>query len=158
MSSARGAGNILQTIKGISYRDAGNVLRTAVSGVVRDGGNVLRTLFNALTASASPADVSGTVSSSSAVTATTESATASPGGGTSPFSYAWSVVSGAGWTIGTPAAASTSFKSPAINPGDYAEATFKCTVTDASGAIAETNIVTATATNIGGYSGEGPIP
>lgn len=152
--SLRDAGNALRNLKAIGVRDAGNILRAPRVMKARDAGNVLRTVWQSMTAAASPASVAGYASSSSVTPISTSPASATPTGGAAPFTYSWEAVSALGWTINAPASDATSFTSPAIDPGSGEVGTFKCTVTDAAGAVAETNEVTASVTNIGGYSGE----
>ena len=157
MSAVRDAGNVLRDIKGISVRDAANVLRAAPSASIRDAGNVLRSFFSALSAVASPDFVSGLVSSSTSTSITTDATTASPTGGVSPFTYAWSAVNAAGWGINNPTSASTRFASPTVAPGNFAEGSIQSVITDAAGNKATTNTVLASANNIGSSGGGGTI-
>lgn len=151
----RDGSNVLRTARGVAKRDDGNVLRTIKTIKKRDAGNVLRTVWQSMTAAASPSSVSGVVSSSVAAPVTTDSTKATPSGGAGPFTYAWAAVGGNTWTINNPAADTTSFTSPAISPGASESASFVCTITDATGATAATNIVTATASNIGSEPSSG---
>ena len=88
--------------------------------------------------------VGGAVRQSSVVTAT-------PSGGTPPFSYAWSYVSGdLGYTITSPSSASTTFSIFVINDVTY-QAIFECVATDALGVSwADTVSVSITGADIGG--------
>src|SRR3546814_11671811 len=57
----RDTANTLRVVKGFKMRDASNVLRTAQTIRMRDASNVLRTVWTALSASASPLTVTGTL-------------------------------------------------------------------------------------------------
>lgn len=149
---ARDASGAARVGTGIAARDETNTSRLIAQGVVRDGGGALRVFFNSMSAGASPAEVTGLVSSTGNPPVTTSASTASASGGIGPFTYAWSGTGG--WTINSPAAATTSFTSPGVAPGDQANGDFSCIVTDASGATAQTNFVLATVTNLGGGGGE----
>jgi hypothetical protein len=75
-----------------------------------------------------------TLSASDATAAkSTAAATVSVTGGTPPFSYAWTKVSGGAITITSPGAASTTFSASGLASGETRSATFRCTVTDAHG-------------------------
>lgn len=67
--------------------------------------------------------------------ATTDPATATPTGGTAPYTYAWTKVSGGSITADTGLLASTTFSAILTN-GQIITATFQCTVTDARGQTA----------------------
>ena len=72
-------------------------------------------------ASISPAVATG----SGKVNITTNSVTATPVGGTGPYTYAWSYVSGDAVTVLSPTAAATAFRSNISAGGVY-----RCTITD----------------------------
>lgn len=130
------------------------VLRELREIKVQDGG-VLRTVAtfaDPLTASASPASVSGTQSSSEPITVNTDFTTATPTGGRSPFTYSWAQVSGVAATAVSPASATTNFTYS--TPPGTSVATFRVTITDAVGQSAPTE-VTATFNNLGGTGGSG---
>lgn len=140
----RDMSNVLQTVTRIRMRDAGNVLRTIQQVRMRDATNTLRTVFSyftveldtdALVGFDSGAAISGSVTTSADVTAT-------PTGGTAPYSYAWSRVSGTPEVeIDSPTAATTSFTvAVAYDDIDYI-ASFICTVTDNVGNIIESEEV-----------------
>lgn len=114
---------------------------------VRVGG-VAKTFWQAFSALVSPSHVSGTISVNSVATVTTSSATASVTGGSPPLSYAWTGGSG-GWSIRSPASATTAFQCTGVAPDTTVNETFNCAVSDASGAIVSAGSVTASATNIG---------
>jgi hypothetical protein len=138
---------------GISARNAANALVAIATGVVRDASGALKTFFSALSASAAPLAVEGFVTSSSAQAGTTPSTTASAAGGTAPFAYLWEAVAAPGWTITHPAIATTAFTSPAAEPYTAQTGTFRCKITDASGAVAYTSEVSASIFNLGGGGG-----
>ena len=75
------------------------------------------------------------------ISITSTTATATPVGGTGPFTYAWTKVSGDTLTVTNPTNASTAFRA-SIGPGDSRFATYRCTVTDSLGltAIGSTSI------------------
>lgn len=95
-------------------------------------------------------DVFGAGASAGAVSVTTNVATATPSGGDAPYTYDWTTTDevGASWTILSPTAASTQFRTSPLAAYDNATATFACTVTDSRGHTA-TGSVAATATNYG---------
>lgn len=98
-----------------------------------------------LTAPPPPA-LSVTVSSdvTSITTSGTANLTATAAGGTSPYTYAWTVTSGPAATFGTPTAATTTF-TPTGGAGTYV---LRCTVTDSVSATAYGEVtVTAGAPN-----------
>lgn len=101
-----------------------------------------------LSAVASPEYVSGAIDRSKPGTVTTDITTASPSGGKAPYTYEWTELSGA-LIISDPSSASTYFYG-IVAAGDQKTGTFTCTVTDAAGAIAVTNVVTATVENLNG--------
>jgi len=80
-------------------------------------------------ASASPTSLYASTSTSSA---TTGSTTVTPSGGVSPYTYAWTLLSGDTLTVTSPTAASTTFSKTGLAEGDYFFATYRCTVTDST--------------------------
>lgn len=79
---------------------------------------------------------------------TTGLATASTGlcacsltGGTSPYSYLWTMTSGGGLSILSPTSSATQFRALGMAFGNVREATFICTVTDSLGAVVASNTV-----------------
>lgn len=138
----RDAGNALRTVAALRMRDAGNALRTIQMIRMRDASNVLRTVYVAMAAAVNPSSVSGTRGSfgPGALSVTSNVATATPSGGTAPFTYAWSFVAGDN-TIGAtaPTSASTTF-SASVPFGSQKSATFGVTVTDANGASAAAQV------------------
>ena len=83
-----------------------------------------------MTATASPTSLYKTTTGSSA---TTNSVTVTPSGGTSPYTYAWTLLSGDTLTVTSPSAATTTFSKTGMGTGDSFSATYRCTVTDSTG-------------------------
>lgn len=138
----------LRTLEGILAKQGG-LVRDIRKVFVQHGGS-LRTVAvfsEPLSASISPTEVSDDVTSGSPATVTAGPCTASPIGGTAPFTYAWVRTSGVG-TITAPTLATTSFQytTPA---GVTTTGTFQVTITDADGQTATDSII-ATYTNFGG--------
>lgn len=72
---------------------------------------------------------------------TTAAVTATPTGGTSPYSYSWTRLSGASEiTANSPTSASTSFTGDGVPNGVTLTAIFRCTVTDSFGSTASAEI------------------
>ncbi|MGQ3081094.1 MULTISPECIES: hypothetical protein [Alphaproteobacteria] len=74
-------------------------------------------------------------SSPGLISITSSTATATPVGGTGPFTYAWTHLSGDTLTVTNPNNASTAFRA-SIGPGDSWSATYRCTATDSLGTTA----------------------
>ena len=87
-----------------------------------------------LTFSASASPISATGSGLSGVVQT-NIVTVTPAGGTGPYTYAWTYVSGDTVTVLSPTSAATRFSS-----ATGAEAVYKCTVTDSLAATAVVNV------------------
>lgn len=140
-------GGNLRAITNLMVKQAG-VLRSIRTVKVMDGGalRTVATFADLLTVEASPANVSGTQASASAIRVNTDVTTAGPSGGLAPFSYSWAKVSEVG-AANSPSMATTDFGAT-ISPGTQT-GTFRVTVTDAVGHTA-TDDVTATFTNVGG--------
>ena len=83
-------------------------------------------------ASASPISANGSGLSGSVQTNTV---TVTPVGGTGPYTYAWTFVSGDAVTVQNPTAAATKFSSTTS-----AESVYRCTVTDSLAATAVANV------------------
>ena len=84
----------------------------------------------AMTASASPTSLYKTGPTASQTTA---SVTVTPSGGVSPYTYAWTLLSGDTLTVNSPSAATTTFSKTGMISGDSFDATYRCTVTDSTG-------------------------
>jgi hypothetical protein len=75
-----------------------------------------------------------------ATTATTDSVTITPSGGVTPFTYAWSIISGSA-TITSASAATTTFsKTTSSTAGATTTATARCTVTSSDGQVATKDV------------------
>lgn len=131
----RDGGNVQRTISDVAVRDGGNVLRDLSEIRVRDSNNTLRLVWSLappMAASASPETVYGSTLGTG--TATTNSTTVTPSGGTPPYTYAWTLLSrdnlSADPTANSPTAATTTFTQTSIGIGESYSATWRCTVTD----------------------------
>jgi hypothetical protein len=147
---ARDAGGVNRTITSMKVLD-GTLLRTVFRVKVQDGATLrtVATFSPAMTASASPISVTGEGSNPLPITITTNATTVTPAGGTSPYTYAWTVVSydaGAVPVVNSPTSASTTFRQSMVGPSDFYSAVFRCTVTDGFGQTATAD-VDATFTN-----------
>lgn len=92
----------------------------------------------ALSVSVSPNPAGGRAGSQSPIYVTSAPANAVVVGGTGPFAYAWSLVSGT-VDILSPTTAATQFGG-AVEPFSAVSATAKVTVTDAAGAVATATV------------------
>lgn len=143
------AAGVLRTITKLSVRDAGSVTRSIRSLKVKDGATLrtVATFILPLTVSISPSGgVFGAVSSSVGATVTTNAATATPAGGTAPYTYSWVRLSGFG-AANTATSAVTTF-SEFVQPSIVKTGVFRVTVTDAASQTA-TATVNATFENYG---------
>lgn len=149
MSSIRTASG-LKPIARISVRNVSNVTKAVSAGRVRDAANVSRSLASVggVTALATPSEVFGYGNSHGAIRISTTTATVTPNGGTPPYTYLWQPDFGT-WEAVAPSSQTTAFRSDAVGPGDSSNDNFTCTVTDANGNVAVSNIVAASATNFG---------
>lgn len=142
MLRVRDTTSTLRTIADVKFFD-GAVLREIATIRLRTSEG-LKTVFSRISASLSPSAVHGLGNAASPVT--TNPATCNPVGGAAPYTYTWSQVSGDPiWTVASPGAKSTAFTASPLSPGEFAEATFQCVVTDSSGATATTAAITASA-------------
>lgn len=80
-------------------------------------------------------NVSGAGSSAGIISVTSAAAFATPVGGTGPYTYAWTKVSGDTLTVVSPTSAVTSFRA-SLGPGIGRLAIYRCTVTDSFGLTA----------------------
>ena len=101
-----------------------------------------------ITLNVAPFSVSGTGDSNGTIQITSGIATATPTGGTAPYTYAWTKVSGDTMTVTNSTSASTAFRA-SVGPGDSRSATYRCTVTDKNGLSAQ-DTVSITLTNTSG--------
>lgn len=107
-----------------------------------------------MTAAAAPTATSGTRIGGGLTYSGT--VTASPTGGTGPYTYAWARTGGGTTTEATtPSAASTTFRTYFDTGGQSRTAYFVCTVTDSLGAVANTAAVTVSLTSTVDTSGDG---
>lgn len=101
----------------------------------------------ALSNSATPAFISG-YSSRYGTCTSSEPAMANVSGGSPPYTYLWSRVSGdTDITIQDPTNYYTYFTA-LLTSGDSATTVFKCTVTDAASTVVDTNTITVTLVSI----------
>lgn len=85
-------------------------------------------ISNTLNASASPSSVTA---SGSGTSVTTSSVTVTPTGGTSPYTYSWTRISGStAIAVNSATAATTTFTGSSLASGTTYSAVFRCTVTD----------------------------
>jgi hypothetical protein len=106
-----------------------------------------------LAVSLNRSSVSGSATTS---TITTNSVSATGSGGTSPYTYAWSRVSGNSAITATNAnSRSTSFTRSSCVAGTSYSATWRCQVTDSAGTIVYSSNVSVTITCTGGSSSGG---
>lgn len=132
----RDTGGTLRTITQLRGRDESNVLRTFTRVRARDAGNVLRVVYDttgasSFAATASPANTHGIGNGS----ATTNTTTVTPTGGTAPYFHAWTRVSYTNSTpptINSPTAATTTFTQTNLDAGGVDRAVFRDTVTDSA--------------------------
>lgn len=102
-----------------------------------------RSATTTLTA-ATQREVNGTTNNAAG---STQPATATPSGGTPPYTYAWTQFDGGSFQINSPSSATTSFATAGLlNSGSSRTGRFLCTVTDSGNPqqTAQTNLVTAT--------------
>lgn len=137
--------NTPRTVTELIIQDATDTARTITELWMRDASNTPRLIYSttaALSVAVNNNPVSGVTSGTG--TAVSNSTTATPTGGTAPYTYAWTLISHnhptTPPTIGSPAAAATTFTQSGIGSGASYAATFRCTVTDANGNTASTDV------------------
>lgn len=134
--SIRDGTNTPRLITDLQVRDATNTPRDLVEVWARDSNNIPRLIWSVappISASASPATVSGNTLGTG--TATTNDATVTPVGGTPPYSYAWENVTYDNPVppeIDSPTGVSSTFTQTGIGPGESYSAVFRCLVTDST--------------------------
>ena len=103
-----------------------------------------------LTATRSPSSAFGSGTDS----ITTGSVTVTATGGTEPYSYAWTRVSGATFSVGSPDSATTNFSGTPGQDGEMS-GVYKCTVTDANSDtfVVNVNVTIYDTTGFGGLGG-----
>lgn len=144
----RDASGTLRAVTGIAVRDAGGVLRQIQTAMARDAGGVLRVVFSGMKATISPDTQYGYVSSHGPHTIDVGPVYVGVVGGVAPYTYSWALDLG-GWTALSPTAQGCIFRSGAISAGDGDSNSATCTVTDANGATAVSNMVNLVVTNLG---------
>lgn len=125
--SGRGSLNTQQDAQDNNTQSASSAASTAGGG--------------SLVASISPSSLSGVGTNvvSTGDGGGSSSCTVTPSGGTGPYSYAWTKVSGTTITVSSPAAATTGFSTTLI-PGQLVTAVYRCTVTDSLLATATADV------------------
>lgn len=106
-----------------------------------------------MSASASPSSLY-TLSTDEDITS--DSTTVSVSGGTSPYTYAWSKVSGDTLTVNSSTSATTTFTGTGIGQWEFKSALYRCTVTDSTAGTALTATVDVDVTLE--REGSGPPP
>lgn len=126
-----------KAIKAVKVRRSGGVTKDVFAGSVRNATALKRffTQSGTITVTADPASVSGYTALPGSATISTNSTTATPTGGASPYTYAWTFVSSDGgtWVIASPTTAATKFTCAGVAADIDYSAVFRCTVTDAVG-------------------------
>ena len=136
------AGNVGTLLSGKAQADArieAVETNTATAATVAAAGG-------GLLASASPASVN---KSGTGVT-TTAAVTVTPAGGTGPYTYAWTLKSGATLTLSAPTSATTTFSGNLAGSTPELLATYTCTVTDTFDSSTAAVDVSVFLSNIGG--------
>lgn len=103
-----------------------------------DAWKTVATFIPPLSAAITPSVVAGSVTG--AGTATSNAATATPTGGSAPYSYSWARIGGASGAANSPTSATTTF-SKTLGNGDETSELFRCTVTDSFGTTATADII-----------------
>jgi hypothetical protein len=121
----------------------GGSWRTLKYGEAYIGGSwrTIVSFIQPLSLNISPAAPGGEAASSTVTT--TNYVVATPTGGASPFTYAWTRLSMSGattFTANSPTSASTKFTATGVADGAIATATFRCTATDYLGTTATDDV------------------
>lgn len=128
--------NTPRTITAIQVRDATNTPRDISQMWVRDSNNTPRMVFSLappMSVSAAPGTISGMTAGTG--TAVTNAATATPTGGTPPYTYAWQITSYDGPVspvANSPTSSSSTFTQTGIGIGEVYSASVRCQVTDST--------------------------
>jgi len=117
----------------------------AVAGNAGGSGGGTGTPGGPVTVTASPSEVLGAGTGALSVS-TVDYADAFASGGTPPYNYTWSKLSGDSISATSPTSIRTRFKGP-VPPSSVRSATFICTAVDSLGATANSNAITVTLTN-----------
>jgi len=141
-----GTGKLSDYVKGGAYVSSSNPapISTTVAGLRLSQFNGASASV-ALTATVSPTSVSGSYGgpTGSVGSATSNSAAVSPAGGTPPYTYAWTYVSGQVMTANTSTSQATTFsyshQVPSVTVGSISfTGYYNCVVTDSLGATVST--------------------
>lgn len=138
-------GAVTRTFTRVRMRDASNILKIIQRIRGRDSGGTLRTLFEYFTASLDTSVANG-FDSGAAISGTvvTDTVTATPTGGTAPYTYSWVYVSGdPEVTAAAPTSAGTTFTANPVYDGSPFTTVFRCDVTDNAGNVVSAGEVTA---------------
>jgi hypothetical protein len=131
------AGGVLRTITRMRVLDGAN-LRTIVRMKVMDSDD---TTLRTVATFAQPLTLGAVdVYQGASQSILSGSSTATPVGGLGPYTYAWSYLSGTAMTVTGASAATATFTSPALDPGQSVFAHYRCTCTDSSGQTATKDI------------------
>jgi hypothetical protein len=133
--------NVDRLITEIIIADGSGTDRTITQGRIIDAMGVDRVFFDPGGASSFVVnlDFANRYGFSNTGTITTNTVTATPSGGTGPYTYAWTLISHDGPvnpTATSAATAATAFTQTGVGPGEIYSAVFRCTVTDSLAATA----------------------
>lgn len=117
---------------GIARAEAAASAAQATANAAQEQANAVGAGALSFSATASPISAVG---SGLGGTVQTNTVTVTPAGGTGPYTYSWTYVSGDTVTVLSPTSAATRFSS-----ATGAEAVYKCTVTDSLAATAVVNV------------------
>lgn len=140
---------VLKTITSLKLRDGSGMKTIRTLKLMDADGVTLRTVATfvpPMTASPSLSSVSAEGDSS---TLDTFPVTVTPSGGSAPYTYAWSIISGTA-TILSPTNATTQFRKSGLIAGVEAFATAQCDVTDSSAQTASVVVELSFYRNTGG--------
>ena len=148
-------------VSGAAVLTAGG-LKNVKEMLVRTATGVKK-FFSTLAVTLSSYEIAVARNSAGTVGLTSFPVIATPVGGQAPFTYLWSRVApdAHAWSINNGTTASATFSTTAAAGASWV-AQFKCTVTDAAGNSADSDVVEVTASNNyfggGGGGGGGPYP